>query len=581
MTKIHTAIANQIAHCGKPQAALKKHGAQRGCGAKHAAGAFNKSRVCGGHKALKDLHARDVHALQRCRIDQSPKLPRCTASTAPKAAERGYAGFESFHNGRLDLNCARFSSGCGVGGFGYGGFGHGGFGHGGFGGAGNGFGGAGFGGNAAYGATQPIFGGQSALSGLLQQVLSLLDALQTLDGGKDYGAVFGGADKIFGGDGKGGGGCPAGQQGAHQGATIFGTNSGEKLVGTPQGDLIKAFGGDDRVEAGKGDDCVHGGRGDDMIFGGAGDDVLRGGCGDDKIEASKGDDRLFGGRGADDLWGGKGDDVIAGGRGSDQINGGDGLDTVLFHGKRADWALTHEKGVIRAENLKTGEVDTLKNVERATFRGDCETVDLENAKEISGKGRIWGDPHFIGAEGGKYDVQGAAGKTYNILSDQGIQVNAEFRAWGSKGATVIGAMGVSLGQDQIRIGEQGALAINGVEIAEDGVYLDGAVTKKGTDISVKQGEYQLDVQAKSHINVDLHGTDVTSDWVAPHGLWGQTLDGDGVARNGDKGHGAQGGGAIETVTGEFAAKGDKTTVTAYEVSGLFDTSFANFNQFAG
>ena len=42
--------------------------------------------------------------------------------------------------------------------------------------------------------------------------------------------------------------------------------------------------------------------------------------------------------------------------------------------------------------------------------------------------RFWGDPHFIGADGGKFDVQGEPDKTFNILTDKGLQFHGLFIA---------------------------------------------------------------------------------------------------------------------------------------------------------
>ena len=57
------------------------------------------------------------------------------------------------------------------------------------------------------------------------------------------------------------------------------------------------------------------------------------------------------------------------------------------------------------------------------------------------------------------------------------------------------------------------------------------------------------------------------------------IDGDGKARDGDRGAGAQGGGALEAKDGGMSQRGDTGTVDLYGVGGLFDTSFGNFNRF--
>ena len=209
------------------------------------------------------------------------------------------------------------------------------------------------------------------------------------------------------------------------------------------------------------------------------------------------------------------------------------------------------------------------------------TTGTGSNSNISANGKIWGDPHFVDADGGNYDVQGSAGKTYNILSDKGLQVNAEFKKYGNATATAMGEVGITMGKDQVEIDSAGKLMING-EAKQDGAYqVNGnTVEKHGDKVSVQTAEYKISSTIEnSYINLSFSSSNVMSDGVDPHGLWGQTADGDGVARNGDTGSGAQGGGAIEKLDGTISAKGDKTTVNLYEVGGLFDTQFANFYRF--
>ena len=176
-------------------------------------------------------------------------------------------------------------------------------------------------------------------------------------------------------------------------------------------------------------------------------------------------------------------------------------------------------------------------------------------------------------------MQGQAGKTYNILSDKDVQVNAKFQKYGA--ATTMGEIGVTMGQNQVQIDKAGKVTING-EAMEGNSALDGAVTKSGKSVTVNSGEYQIKAtSAGGYLNASFKSDNVAADGVMPHGLWGQTADGDGKARNGDRGANAQGGGAIEGLDGQITKKGDKTTVQQYEVNGIFDTGFANFNRFNG
>ena len=140
-----------------------------------------------------------------------------------------------------------------------------------------------------------------------------------------------------------------------------------------------------------------------------------------------------------------------------------------------------------------------------------------------------------------------------------------------------------MGKDQVKINATGALTING-EAKKDGTYqVDGGqVTKKGNLITLQDQEHAVTVSAQSgYLDLGFKSTNVNADGVMPHGLWGQTADGDTKVRTGDQGANAQGGGVIEKLDGTISARGDKTTVSLYEVANVFDTNFANFNRFKG
>jgi len=161
---------------------------------------------------------------------------------------------------------------------------------------------------------------------------------------------------------------------------------------------------------------------------------------------------------------------------------------------------------------------------------------------------------------------------YNLLSDKGIQVNSTFSG------NLMQDFGVTLGQDQIAFNKAGKLLINGEEQKGDGEFLGGKISRKGKEVTVQSDEYTLKLRtAGSHMNIGFASDNVAADGVMPHGLWGQSADGDGKAR---KGVGNDGTGAIERLDGAMAEKGDKT-YQLYEVNGLFDTGFANFNRFNG
>lgn len=199
---------------------------------------------------------------------------------------------------------------------------------------------------------------------------------------------------------------------------------------------------------------------------------------------------------------------------------------------------------------------------------------------------IWGDPHFVGAEGESYDIKGEAGKTYNILSDKNFQLNAAFRAKGSD-QTLMGSIGAVIrnenGVYNLKFTEKGELSVNNQDL-KDGSYQLGSSTikKQGTNLTIKTPEYEVSSGLKSgELSLNFKSENVAADGIMPHGFWGQTADGDGKKRSGDQGDKAQGGGILEKLDGSISAKGDTQTFKLYEVKDLFDTNFANFNRFNG
>lgn len=204
-------------------------------------------------------------------------------------------------------------------------------------------------------------------------------------------------------------------------------------------------------------------------------------------------------------------------------------------------------------------------------------------------GQTWGDPHFVCFEGGKYDVQGKAGKTYNIISDKTLQMNARFDEYTKeKGATVMGAVGIKVGDEKSGVtkieadAKTGVAKVNGKELKkgdtvkfktgvkdQNGADIEGSAVWDGKKLTVNTAEYQIELTDKgghfdTHYRVSNFG--VRADGVQSHGLLGQTADFDGKARNGKQGAGAQGEGAIDGV------------YTDYEVSDLFGDNF-KFNRY--
>ena len=195
-------------------------------------------------------------------------------------------------------------------------------------------------------------------------------------------------------------------------------------------------------------------------------------------------------------------------------------------------------------------------------------------------GQVWGDPHFEGDDGGLYDVQGEAGHIYNLLSDYGLQVNALFVPWeGHAGSTMVGAIGVRIGNDLIQANLSGT-DVNGVELQAGGSRVIGATTVEfdGEYTTVTTAEYKLEFRRREGwMNMKLDAIDPFADNIAPHGLWGLTVDGDADPRNGDYfkdnwNYALQGGGALDTVDEDgnlvVSQRGDDSAYNLYSTEAL-------------
>jgi len=179
--------------------------------------------------------------------------------------------------------------------------------------------------------------------------------------------------------------------------------------------------------------------------------------------------------------------------------------------------------------------------------------------------RVWGDPHFVGGDGGKYDVQGQAGKTYNLLSDTGVSFYGTFDGWGD-GITVVGSTGLTVtgrgGTSKVHHNAKNdTMTVDGQQL-QDGqsvVMADGGTTtKKGRDLITKTAEgYRIVQHDKGkHIDAEVKtGDRGVYNGTMPTGLMGCTFDADSKARNGKKGKGAQGEGAIDGVVTDYEVDG--------------------------
>ncbi|MCA9517242.1 MAG: hypothetical protein KC635_20015 [Myxococcales bacterium] len=200
------------------------------------------------------------------------------------------------------------------------------------------------------------------------------------------------------------------------------------------------------------------------------------------------------------------------------------------------------------------------------------TVNIEPTIAANETGKVWGDPHFVGGDGGKYDIMGKPGGVYNLLSDSGVRVTALFKQYTKQGVTVMDKCGATLtGKTAKGVGS------NQIEFRPGVALIDGKAVPKGKMVPTADGGsllymgdqlivdtregykitfFQRTSSGINYVDCDVQtgarGVGAGGD---PDGLLGQTFDADNKAKNGKTGANAQGEGAI-------AGK-----VTDYEVAG--------------
>ena len=193
-----------------------------------------------------------------------------------------------------------------------------------------------------------------------------------------------------------------------------------------------------------------------------------------------------------------------------------------------------------------------------------DAVEPDDAVAANETARFWGDPHFVGGDGGMFDVQGEPDKTYTLLTDSGLKFEGRFDGWG-QGVTVVGRTSLVLSSDGkastvLFEPKKDIATVDGKAVTAPVTTSDGGETRKeGSDlISTTKEGYEIVQHGKgsgerryidSEVNTGAKGTE--SDGVAAGGLLGQTFDADSDRRDGNKGRGAQGEGAIDGVYTDY------------------------------
>ena len=167
-------------------------------------------------------------------------------------------------------------------------------------------------------------------------------------------------------------------------------------------------------------------------------------------------------------------------------------------------------------------------------------------------GSVTGDPHFVGADGEKYDIKGKPGKTYNLIADKDMSVNARFAAYGNKGNTVMEALGFNFGKDKLSLDVRDGkslLRYNGADVdtsknwSHDGYSWDSKKQQLNVKKKVEKEDWDLTANVKGKgkdAYLDLYinkGSKVDKNDTKTTGLWGDSISGKKEAVNKDGGAG--------------------------------------------
>ena len=155
---------------------------------------------------------------------------------------------------------------------------------------------------------------------------------------------------------------------------------------------------------------------------------------------------------------------------------------------------------------------------------------------------IWGDPHIIAANGGKYDFQHTG--FYNILKDKGVSLNTEMTQLPNSKVMINTEAGLVIGNHTVDYKSDGTVIIGSTDpnskaapiTLADGQTFDlgngSSITRNGDFSTLNSPEYKIKVHANQevagmkYINIAVSTDDdgVAKDGVDPTGLLGETFE---------------------------------------------------------
>lgn len=211
------------------------------------------------------------------------------------------------------------------------------------------------------------------------------------------------------------------------------------------------------------------------------------------------------------------------------INNGPSLEYVNNEGNKGvlDTLTIDANGKLTyGDDSKVTHAITGKPIAAYIIEGDPPPPPPAVAGNLSSSGT--GDPHFVGLNGSRFDFHGIPGHIFNLLSDAKIQVNSLFNGWGNGGATVMGQIGVRLGNDTLLVNPGGGTSLNGSGFNGTAKLKEGTVSHSGGTTTISTKEYEITIFDRGgylDIGINTTAEGVNRDEVMPSGIIGQTASG--------------------------------------------------------
>ena len=147
-------------------------------------------------------------------------------------------------------------------------------------------------------------------------------------------------------------------------------------------------------------------------------------------------------------------------------------------------SITNSKVVVKIANVISAPVGTVVSASftaTATVGGALKANPAQPIGIVAPGAGVGGDPHFFGFLGEKYEFAGEAGRVYNLLTDDEIQLNAEigYWHWNRGKETIIRKLALKTNDHRVLIDAGGNhLGTEGFSISVDGASIPPSRTRQ-------------------------------------------------------------------------------------------------------